>query len=83
MSRFIVPVGSDVVATWSHSNTHRNTQFKFTTKEAIFEDIDINLELSNNESSRLGFDVVVFNLPTENVRDMYRIAIRASDIMRK
>ena len=84
MTRYIVPVGSDVVATWSVcSTTYRNTQFKSTTKEAILDESDLDLKRSNQLSVSRGFDVLVFNLPRENSRTMFRIAIRASNVMRK
>ena len=83
MTRYIVPVGSDVVATWSESTTYRNTQFKSTTKEAILDESDLDLKRSNQLSVSRGFDVLVFNLPRENSRTMFRIAIRASNVMRK
>ena len=81
MAKYIVPAGSDVVATWSmHSS---NLTFKHTTKEAIFDDTDIDRAHSQDQSNRFQFAVIAFNLPQPNIRSMDRIAFKGSQVLRK
>jgi len=81
MAKYIVPVGSDVVATWSSSRD--NMTFKHTTKEAIFDDGDIDRDNSKHQSEKFKFEVIVFNLPQPNSRGMWKIGVRASQLLRK
>ena len=81
MAKYIVPAGSDVVATWSiHSS---NLTFKHTTKEAIFDESDIDIHCSQEQSLQFGYEVLAFNLPQPNTRKMKRIGFKLSQVLRK